>query len=45
MILAAVAVHAKGKLNWDSEKCEFSNNKSVNRYVKPTLRTGWELKL
>ena len=45
MILAAAAVHTEGKLNWDYEKCEFSNNRTVNRWVKPAFRKGWELKL
>ena len=45
MILAAAAVHAEGKLMWDQEKGEFSNNKSVNRWVKPAFRKGWELKI
>ena len=45
MILAAAAVHAEGKLLWDNTKGEFSNNKTVNRWVKPTFRKGWELKL
>ncbi|HOQ44594.1 MAG TPA: Gfo/Idh/MocA family oxidoreductase [Bryobacteraceae bacterium] len=45
MILGAAAVHAEGKLLWDYEKCEFTNNKEVNKWVKPTFRKGWELKL
>jgi len=45
MILAAAAVHAEGRLLWDNTKGEFTNNKAVNRWVKPTFRKGWELKL
>jgi hypothetical protein len=45
MILAAASVHAEGKLLWDYQKCEFTNNKAVNRWVKPTFRKGWELKV
>jgi predicted dehydrogenase len=45
MILAAAAVHAEGKLLWDYTKGEFTNNKAVNRWVKPAFRKGWELKL
>ena len=45
MILAAAAVHAEGKLMWDYPKGEFTNNKDVNKWVKPTFRKGWEIKL
>ena len=45
MILASAAVHAEGKLLWDYAKGEFTNNKTVNRWVKPAFRKGWELKL
>jgi len=44
-ILASAAIHAEGKLMWDYEKCEFTNNRAVNKWVKPTFRKGWELKL
>ncbi len=45
LVLGAAAVHADGKLMWDNAKGEFSNNKDVNKWVKPTFRKGWELKL
>jgi predicted dehydrogenase len=45
LILAAAAVHADGKLLWDYNKCEFTNNKAVNKWVKPSFRKGWELKV
>ena len=44
-ILGAAAVHAEGKLMWNYEKGEFTNNKAVNKWVKPAFRKGWELKL
>ncbi len=44
-ILAAASVHADGKLMWDYQKGEFTNNKEVNKWVKPTFRKGWEIKL
>jgi len=44
-ILAAAAVHADGKLMWDHQKGEFTNNREVNKWVKPTFRKGWEIKL
>jgi hypothetical protein len=45
LVLGAAAVHADGKLLWDNAKGEFSNNKEVNKWVKPTFRKGWEIKL
>jgi hypothetical protein len=45
LVLGAAAVHADGKLTWDNAKGEFSNNKEVNRWVKPAFRKGWEIKL
>jgi len=45
LVLGAAAVHAEGKLMWDNARGEFSNNRAVNRWVKPTFRKGWEIKL
>jgi predicted dehydrogenase len=45
LVLGAAAVHADGKLMWDNAKGEFSNNKEVNKWVKPTFRKGWQIKL
>jgi len=45
LVLGAAAVHADGKLMWDNAKGEFSNSKEANRWVKPTFRRGWEVKL
>jgi hypothetical protein len=45
LILGAAAVHYDGKLTWDNEKGEISNNPEANRWVKPTFREGWELRL
>jgi hypothetical protein len=45
MVLAAASVHAEGKLMWDYQQCELTNNKAVNKWVKPVFRKGWELKL
>jgi hypothetical protein len=45
LILGAAAVHAEGKLLWDYKNCQFTNNKSVNQWVKPSFRKGWELRL
>ena len=45
LVLGAVATHYEGKLLWDNVKGEISNNKEANKWVKPTFRKGWELKL
>jgi hypothetical protein len=45
LILGSAAIHAEGKLLWDNAIGEFSNNKEVNKWVKPTFRKGWEIKL
>jgi hypothetical protein len=45
MVLGSAAVHAEGKLLWDYEKCEFTNNKAVNKWVTPAFRKGWEVKV
>ncbi len=44
-ILGTAAVHAEGKLMWDNDKGEFTNNRAVNKWVKPAFRRGWELKV
>jgi Oxidoreductase family, NAD-binding Rossmann fold/Oxidoreductase family, C-terminal alpha/beta domain len=44
MVLGAAAARVEGKLLWDPEKMEFTNNKEANKYVKPAFRKGWELK-
>jgi hypothetical protein len=40
-VLGAVA----SKLLWDAAKLEIANNKDANKWVKPVLRKGWEIKL
>ncbi len=45
LVLGAVATHFEGKLLWDNAKCEITNNKEANKWVKPIFRKGWELKL
>ncbi len=45
LVLGAAAVHHEGKLMWDNAKGEFSNGKHVTKWVKPTYRKGWEVKL
>jgi hypothetical protein len=41
IIMACIAIDFKGKLEWDSAKMMFTNNKEANEYLKPTFRKGW----
>jgi hypothetical protein len=45
LVLGAAAVHQEGKLMWDNAKGEFKNAPEANKYVKPTYRKGWEIKV
>ncbi len=41
MLLGTIALRFPGKLEWDAEKGQFSNNSDANRYLTPTFRKGW----
>ena len=43
--LGAIALRVPGKLMWDGTKRRFTNSEEANRYVKPSLRKGWDLKV
>ncbi len=45
LVLGAVALRVPGKLMWDSKNMRFTNSEEANKYLKPFLRKGWELKL
>ena len=45
LVLGAVALRVPGKLLWDAKNMRFTNNEEANKYLKPALRKGWELKL
>ena len=45
LVLGAAAVHYDGKLLWDNNRGELTNDKEVNKWVKPAFRKGWEIKL
>ncbi len=45
VVLGAVATHFEGKLLWNYDKMEFTNNKEASKWIKPVFRKGWELKL
>jgi hypothetical protein len=42
VLLGLVALNFEGKLEWDSEKGVFTNNKEANKYLQPPhFRKGW----
>jgi hypothetical protein len=45
LALAAIAFRVQGKLDWDSRNLRFTNSAEGNKYVKPLVRKGWELKV
>jgi hypothetical protein len=45
LALGAIALRVPGKLLWDGNKRRFTNNDQANRYLKPVLRKGWDLKV
>jgi predicted dehydrogenase len=45
LVLGAVATHYEGKLLWDNERLKFRNNPEATKWIKPSLRKGWEFQL
>ena len=45
LVLGAIALRVPGKLMWDGKAGRFTNNEEANKYLKPYIRKGWELKL
>jgi hypothetical protein len=45
LVLGAVATHYEGKLLWDNARMEITNNKDATKWIKPTYRKGWEVKV
>jgi hypothetical protein len=45
LVAGAAALHAEGPCMWYNEAGQFSNNREINRWVVPTYRRGWEIKL
>lgn len=41
--LGVMALRFDGKLEWDSEKMQITNNREANQFMKPTFRKGWSL--
>jgi len=42
MLLGVIAMKYDGKLEWDAQKMQFTNNKEANKYLKPKFRKGWK---
>jgi len=42
MLLGVIALRHEGKLEYDPDKMQVTNNKEANRLLKPTFRKGWE---
>ena len=45
LTLVCIAWRVPGKLLWDSKNLRFTNSAEANKYVKPSFRKGWDLKL
>jgi predicted dehydrogenase len=45
LLLGSVAVHYNDKLQYDAANGLVTNNQDANKWVTPTFRPGWELKL
>jgi hypothetical protein len=41
--LGAVAIKTNGKLEWDSENMQITNNNEANDLLKPNVRSGWKI--
>jgi predicted dehydrogenase len=42
MLLGVIAMKYEGKLLWDAQKMQFTNNAEANQYLKPKFRKGWK---
>jgi predicted dehydrogenase len=42
MLLGTIAMRVGGKLEWDSAKMAFTNNREANELVRPKFRKGWK---
>jgi predicted dehydrogenase len=41
ILLGVLALRFDGKLEWDHDKMEVTNNAAANAFIKPTFRKGW----
>jgi hypothetical protein len=42
MLLGVIALRHEGKLEYDPDKMQITNNKEANALLKPTFRKGWD---
>ncbi len=42
MLLGVIAMRVEGKLLWDAQKGQFTNNNEANALLKPRFRKGWK---
>jgi hypothetical protein len=42
MLLGVAALRHEGKLEYDPDKMQITNNKEANKLLKPTFRKGWD---
>jgi len=42
MLLGVISMRYEGKLLWDAQKGQFSNNAEANQYLRPKFRKGWK---
>lgn len=45
LLAGVAAVRCEGKLFWDNRRGEFTNQREANRWVKPSYRKGWRVRL
>ncbi len=45
LALSAIAFRVSGKLEWNSKTVSFTNSAEANKYVRPLVRKGWEMRL
>ncbi len=39
--MACLSLRVEGRIDWDTEKMQITNNKAANELLKPTFRKGW----
>jgi hypothetical protein len=42
MLLGVIALRVEGKIEYDPVKMRITNNAAANKYLKPTIRKGWQ---
>jgi hypothetical protein len=45
LTLILIAFRVPGKLEWDAKNMRFTNSAEANKYVRPVVKKGWELKV